>query len=80
MRLNARPRRLRQRADQQRFGGAGQAGDQAMAADEEPDHDLLEHFLLADDDAADLADNLRVHLAKSGDARLQFFGLQLRRD
>jgi hypothetical protein len=48
-----------------------------MAADKEPDHDLLEHLFLADDDATDLPDNLRVHFAKSGDTAFQVFGLQL---
>ena len=45
---------LRQGAHQQRLGGAGQAGDQAVAAHEQRDHHLLEHLLLADDHAAHL--------------------------
>ena len=53
--LEHQAQRLRQGAHQQRLGRAGQAGDQAMAADEQRDHDLLEHFFLADDHAPDLA-------------------------
>jgi hypothetical protein len=50
-----------------------------MAADEQPDHNLLEHFFLADDNAADLADNFRVNFAEADNASLQIFGLQLGR-
>ena len=48
--LEDQAQRLRDGAHQQRLGGAGQAGDQAVAADEQGDQDLIEHFFLADDD------------------------------
>ena len=69
---------LRHGADQQRLGRSGQAGDQAVAADEQRDHDLLQHLLLADDDAPDLLDDLRLHFAESRDPLLQLIGVRLR--
>ena len=41
---------LRDGFDEQRLGQAGRAGDQAMPAGKQRDEDLLDHFLLADDD------------------------------
>ncbi len=41
---------LRDGFHEQRLGQAGRAGDQAMAAGEQRDQDLLDDFLLADDD------------------------------
>ena len=79
MRLKTRPKRLRQGAHQQRLGGAGQAGNQAVAADEEADHHLLQHLLLAHDHAAHLRHDSGLDLAEALDARPQNFGLQLRR-
>ena len=52
--LEHQAQRLRDGADHQRLGRAGQAGDQAMAADKQRDQNLVEHFLLSDDDLADL--------------------------
>ncbi len=52
--LEVQAERLRDGAHHQRLRRAGQAGDQAMAADEQRDENLVEHFLLADDDLADL--------------------------
>ena len=54
MRLNSQSERLRDGADQQRLRGPGQTGDQAVAADEQRDQHLFEHFVLTDDDAPDL--------------------------
>ena len=65
--LEFQAQNLRQRADQQRLGGSGQAGDQAVAADEQRDHHLLDHFLLADDHLANLGDD--VFAGPSGNAR-----------
>ncbi len=62
-------------AHQQRLGGAGQAGDEAVAAHEQADHDLFQHLFLADDDAAHLRHDVGLHLAKALDARLQNLGL-----
>ncbi len=65
--LEHQPQSLRQGLDQQCFRSAGESGDQAVAADEERDHYLLEHLLLADDDAPHLLDDRRLDLAKSRD-------------
>ena len=63
--------RLRDGAHHQRFGGAGQAGDQAMPADKERGKDLVEHLLLADDDLAHLGENAITDRIKPFDALLQ---------
>ena len=70
---------LRQGAHQQGLGGAGQTGDQAVAAHEQGDHHLLQHLLLAHDHAAHLRHDLVLHLAEALNARFQYFRLQLRR-
>ena len=70
MRLNIQAQSLRHGAHQQRLGRAGQSGDQAVAADEQRDHHLLEHLLLADDHAPNLPDDLRVAPRGSGRSRL----------
>ena len=70
MRRKLRPSASRQRAHQQRFRGARHARDQAMAADEERDQNLLDHFFLADDDLANLGENVGVNLLKTLDPRL----------
>ena len=62
--LERQPERLRQRPHQQRLRGAGQAGDQAMAADEQRQQQLLDDFLLSDDDAADLRADRADAIAK----------------
>ena len=67
MRLNSRPSVCAMRAHQQRLRRARQAGDQAVAADEQGDQHLFDHFVLADDHAADLRDD--VVRALSGSAR-----------
>ena len=56
----------------------GRAGDQAVAADEQRDHDLLEHFVLADDHPADLGDDVVPHFLESCDAVLQLGGIDVR--
>ena len=58
------------------FAVPGKPGDQAMAADEQRDHHLLDHFILADDHAANLRDNVVAHLLKAVDAALQFRGVE----
>ena len=57
--LEDQAERLREGADHQRLGRAGQAGDQAVAADEQRDQDLVEHLLLADDDLREPARECR---------------------
>ena len=52
MRLKSSPSALRQGAHHERLGGPRQSGDQAVAADERGDQQLLDDRLLADDDAA----------------------------
>ena len=79
MRLKTRPEGLRHGAHQQGFGGAGKPGDEAVAAHEQADHDLLQHLLLAHDHAAHLRHDVGLHLAEALDARLQYFGFHLLR-
>ena len=55
MRWNFRWKICAMRFHEQRLGQPGRAGDQAMAAGEEGDEQLLDHLLLADDDFAQLA-------------------------
>ena len=50
---------LRDGLDQQRLGQSGHAGDQAMAAGEQRHQHLVDDFVLADDDLADLGENPR---------------------
>ena len=50
----AQVQRVGQRADHQRLGQARHADEQAVAAGEDGDEQLLEHALLADDDLAQL--------------------------
>ena len=52
--LEHQAQRLRDGAHHQRLRRAGQAGDQAMAADEQRRQDLIEHLLLPDDHLPDL--------------------------
>ncbi len=49
-----------------------------MAADEQRDENLVEHFLLADDHLADLSEDAVAHGVKPVDALLQFCGIQIR--
>ena len=53
----------------------GKPGDQAVAADEQRDHHLLNHFFLADDHAVNLGHDLVAHFLKSRDAVLQVAGV-----
>ena len=48
---------LGERLDQQRLGQPRHAGDQAVAAGEQRDQDLLDDLVLADDDLAQLGEN-----------------------
>ena len=54
-----------ERLDQQRLRQAGHAGDQAVAAREQRDEHFFDDFVLADDDLAQLREDL---LAAFGDA------------
>jgi hypothetical protein len=47
---------LRDGADHERLRSAGQAGDEAVAADEERGEDLVDDLLLSDDDLATLSE------------------------
>ena len=49
--------RLRHRVDEQGLGQSGHAHQQAVAAGEEADEDLLDDVVLADDDLAELSEN-----------------------
>ena len=62
---------LRHGAHQQRFGGSGQAGDQAVAADKQADTHLFHHLFLADDHPAHLPDDLAIDFAKPRNSGLQ---------
>ena len=75
--LEDQAERLRDGADHQRLRRAGQAGDQAVAADEERDQDLVEHFVLPDDDLAHLREDAVAHRVKALDALLEFSGVQV---
>ena len=60
MRLNARVERVRERAGEQRLGGAGHALEQHVAAGEQPDEQAVDRRVLPDDRLRDLgADRLR---------------------
>ena len=52
MRLNSRPSAWASVRTSSVFAVPGKPGDQAVAADEQGDHHLLDHFILADDHAA----------------------------
>ena len=54
MRLKRQVQRVGQRVDHQRLGQAGHADQQAVAAGEDRDQQLLEHRVLADDHLAHL--------------------------
>ena len=59
--------RVGQRADQQRLGQPGHADQQAMAAGEQRDEQLLDHFVLADDALADFVGDAAVGFAEAFD-------------
>src|ERR1700680_5036454 len=75
--LEDQPQRLRKSPYQQRLRRARESGDEAMAAHEQRDHDLLQHLLLTDDHAPHLLDDRRLDLAKSRDSLLQLLGFGL---
>ena len=64
MRLNDRFSDAGQRADHQRLGQAGHAFQQAVAAAEEGDQQLLDHLVLADDDLGQLREDLFAGVAQ----------------
>ena len=55
---------VRQRGDEQRLGQAGHAHEEAVAAAEERDEQVLDHVALADDALLDLLDDLRPGLGE----------------
>ena len=63
--LEDQAQRLGDGAHHQRLRGAGQAGDQAMAADKQRSQNLIEHFFLSDDDLADLSQDVVAHASES---------------
>ena len=73
--LNAAEREVQragQRAHQQRLGQAGHAFQQAVAAGEQGDQHLLDHVVLADDDARKLCFDLLDRGAEAGDGAVVF--------
>ena len=60
--LERQVQRLGQRADQQRLGQARHAFQQGVAAGEDGDQHLLDHFVLADDDLGQLVADAVVGL------------------
>ena len=72
MRWNSRPSVCAMVRTSSVFAVPGKSGDQAMAADEQRDQYLFEHFFLADDDLPDLLDDFALGLLEAGDALLQF--------
>ena len=75
--LEREPERARERAHEQRLRGARHAGDQAVAADEQRQQQVLDDLVLADDDLADLGANLLERRVESLDQRPSLFGLEL---
>ncbi len=61
-----------ERLDEERLGQTGHAGDQTMTAGEERNQHLLDHFVLADDDLAQLGENARAALRDFLDAHRGF--------
>ena len=59
------------------FAVPGKAGDQAVAADEQRDEDLVEHFFLPDDHLADLREDAVAHRMEAIDALLQLRGVEI---
>ena len=57
----------RNRFDQQRFGEAGRAGDEAMAAGEQRDEDLLDDLVLAHDHFGQFRTNLSTATGQAFD-------------
>ena len=67
--------RRRERAHQQRFRGAGQAGDQAVSADKQRDHYLIDHLFLSHDHPANLGNDGFLSLLETRDPFLQTGGV-----
>ena len=65
--LEAQVEDLGQGADQQRLGQAGHAGQQAVAAGEERDQQLIDGLVLADDDLAQLVADAAAAFDDTGD-------------
>ena len=65
--LEAQVEDLGERADQQRLGQAGHAGQQAVAAGEERDQQLLDDVVLADDHLAQLLADAAAAFDDTGD-------------
>ena len=76
MRLNSRPKRVGERLDEQCFCRSRQAGDQAVAADEEGDQYLLEHLVLTDDHAPYLGHDIGVSFLESFNPAFQFDSIE----
>ena len=66
--LEHQAERLRHGADQQRLRGAGQTGDQAVAADKQRDQHLLEHLSWPTITRRTCAHDLRLHLLEAVNA------------
>ena len=66
----------RQSPDQQRLRGAGQSGNQAVAADKQGDHHLFDHFILAHDNAVNLSHDFVTDFLKPCDSIFQFAGVE----
>ena len=64
--LERQAQRAGQRAHQQCLGGAGQAGDQAVAAHQQRDQQLFDDFVLADDELAHFVANRVEALTEIG--------------
>ena len=56
---------IRHGAHKESFGGAGETSDEAVAAHIQANTDLFNHFVLADDNAPDLLDDLGIDLTET---------------
>ena len=70
--LENQAQRLGQRANQQSLRGSRQAGDQAVAADEERNEHLLDHFFLSDDHFLDFPHDALANLLEAVNPFLEF--------
>ena len=64
--------RLRDGSHHQRLSRAGQARDQAMAADKQRDQNLFQHLFLSDNHLSNLFEDLVARLLKALNTRLEF--------
>ncbi len=67
--------RLRERTHQQGLRGAGQAGNQAVSADKQRDHHLIDHLLLSHDHPANLGNDGLLGLLETRNPFLQTGGV-----